>query len=91
MKNVIVKSMVLVLIISLLGAQPALAYIDPSTGGMLFQILAVAFASLSAILLIFSRQIRTFVARFRRLLRGSGVEEEEGAGVEPPPPPHLED
>jgi hypothetical protein len=91
MKNVLVKSMVLVLIISFLGAQPALAYIDPSTGGMLFQILAVAFASLSAILLIFSRQIRTFVARLRRLLRGSRAEEEGGAGVEPPPPPNPED
>ena len=85
MKNVIVKSMVLTLIISLLGAQPALAYIDPNTGGMLFQMLAVIFASLSAIVLIFSRQIRTLFARLGRALRGlfGGQKEaaQEGGGA----------
>jgi hypothetical protein len=46
------------------------AYIDPSTGGMLFQILAVIFAAFSGILFFFSRQIRAFFARVRRLIRG---------------------
>ena len=69
-RRIIVKSTVLSLILIVVGAQPALAYIDPNTGGMLFQILAVAFASISAVLLIFSRQVRTVFARIRRGLRG---------------------
>jgi hypothetical protein len=48
------------------------AYIDPNTGGMLFQILAVLLASVSAILFFFSRQIKAAWARFRR-----GVRKEE--------------
>jgi len=46
------------------------AYIDPSTGGMLFQMLAVIFALFSGILFFFSRQIKTYVARIRRMIRG---------------------
>ena len=46
------------------------AYIDPSTGGMLFQILAVIFAAFSGILFFFSRQIRSLFARLRRRIRG---------------------
>jgi hypothetical protein len=45
------------------------AYIDPSTGGMLFQILAVALAALSGILFFFSRQIKAGLARLRRAIR----------------------
>ena len=45
------------------------AYIDPNTGGMLFQVLAAALAALSALALIFSRHIRVFLARLRRSLR----------------------
>jgi hypothetical protein len=41
-------------------------YIDPNTGGMLFQVLAGAFAVISGALFIFSRQIREWVARMRR-------------------------
>jgi hypothetical protein len=44
-------------------------YIDPNTGGMLFQALAAAFALLSGIALVFSRQIRAALARFRRFVR----------------------
>lgn len=44
-------------------------YIDPNTGGMLFQLLAVLFAFSSAIILFFSRQIRVGVARVSRLVR----------------------
>jgi len=46
------------------------AYIDPSTGGMLFQMLAVIFALFSGILFFFSRQIKTYFARIRRMIRG---------------------
>jgi hypothetical protein len=46
-------------------------YIDPNTGGMLFQALAAGFALLSGIALVFSRQIRAAFARFRRLVRES--------------------
>jgi hypothetical protein len=45
-------------------------YIDPNTGGMLFQILAILFAFSSAIILFFSRQIRVGFARISRLVRG---------------------
>lgn len=47
-----------------------LAYIDPSTGGMLFQILAVIFATFSGVVFFFSRQIKAGFARLRRKLRG---------------------
>lgn len=47
-----------------------LGYIDPNTGGMLFQILAVAFALSSGLVLFFSRQIRVGVARISRVVRG---------------------
>ena len=46
-----------------------MGYIDPNTGGMLFQVLAAGFAALSGFVLIFSRQIRRFWARLRRRLR----------------------
>lgn len=83
MRMVIAKSVALSLILIAVGVQPALAYIDPNTGGMLFQILAAAFASISAILLIFSRQVRTIFARVRRGLRGmfrgsSELQQEDG-------------
>jgi hypothetical protein len=51
-----------------IDAQPALAYIDPNTGGVLFQVLAILLASFSAILLVFSRQIRMAFARVKRFL-----------------------
>lgn len=50
-------------------------YIDPNTGGMLFQVLAVVFAAFSGMVLIFSRQIRTAFGRLRRKLRGKDKEE----------------
>ena len=53
------------------------AYIDPNTGGMLFQLLAIVFATFSGILFFFSRQIKTGMARFRRTIRGESSEENE--------------
>ncbi len=44
-------------------------YIDPNTGGILFQALVAVFAVASGALLLFSGQIRRLAARFRRSLR----------------------
>jgi len=41
-------------------------YIDPNTGGILFQALAGLLAVLSGVLFFFSRQIRQGIARLRR-------------------------
>jgi hypothetical protein len=61
---------------ALLAGGPAAptAYIDPSTGGMLFQLLAVLLAAFSGVLFFFSRQIKTGIARLRRLGRKEPVE-----------------
>lgn len=76
MKGSLLKAFPLVLLISFAAAQPALAYIDPNTGGILFQALAATFAVFSGVILIFSRQIRSGFARARRRLRErSGVDE----------------
>jgi hypothetical protein len=42
------------------------AYIDPNTGGMLFQILAVLFGVISGALLLFSGKIKGFYYRLKR-------------------------
>lgn len=44
-------------------------YIDPNTGGMLFQILAASLALFSGFILLMSGKIRSFVARIRRSFR----------------------
>jgi hypothetical protein len=44
-------------------------YIDPNTGGLLFQLLAVLFAMFSGMMLFFSRQIKTFFSNMKRKLR----------------------
>lgn len=44
-------------------------YIDPSSGGMLFQALAIAFGLVSGVVLFFSGRIRMAFARFTRYLR----------------------
>jgi hypothetical protein len=51
-------------------------YIDPNTGGILFQVLAGLFAVLSGVLFVFSRQIRQGIARLRR--RNRKDEDDEG-------------
>ena len=45
-------------------------YIDPNVGGMLFQILAVIATVFTGLVFAFSRQIRSGIARIRRLLFG---------------------
>ena len=60
--------------------QSTRGYIDPNTGGMLFQILAVLFAVFSGFLFFFSRKIKSGFARIKRYLRRSdepGSEEEK--------------
>jgi hypothetical protein len=49
-------------------------YIDPNTGGQIFQLLAVIFAALSGIVLVFSSKIRMFWSRLKRRFRESGTD-----------------
>ncbi len=51
-------------------------YIDPNTGGILFQALAGVLAVLSGVLLLFSRNIRQFFSRMRRSARQDEEENE---------------
>ena len=44
-------------------------YIDPNTGGLIFQMLAVLFGLISGILLFFSGQVRMVFARMKRFVR----------------------
>lgn len=41
-------------------------YIDPSSGGMLFQVLAIAFGAISGVVLMFSGKIKMTIAKWRR-------------------------
>ncbi|MEJ2757068.1 MAG: hypothetical protein P8046_01175 [Anaerolineales bacterium] len=51
-------------------------YIDPSTGGQLFQILAIAFTAISGVVLIFSNRIKMFFSRLRRSSKNAAEEEQ---------------
>jgi hypothetical protein len=44
-------------------------YIDPNTGGVLFQALAAVFVAVSGVLLIFSGRIRGYFSQLRRKSR----------------------
>lgn len=61
-------------------AQAALAapeaYIDPNTGGLLFQALAVVFTFLSGVVFFFSSRIKLAFNRLKRRLRGQSDDEE---------------
>ena len=52
-------------------------YIDPNTGGILFQALAAVFVAVSGLLLVFSGRIRQAIARMRRSARKDKDEEQE--------------
>jgi len=52
-------------------------YIDPNSGGMIFQILAIAFGLFSASILIFSSRIRGAFAKLRRKARGQAGPESQ--------------
>ncbi len=49
-------------------------YVDPTTGGVLFQALAGVLLAVSGIVLVFSRKIREGIAKMRR--RGRKDDEE---------------
>ncbi len=49
-------------------------YIDPNSGGMLFQILVVIFGVLSGTVLMFSSRIKMGIAKLRRTLRKKNEE-----------------
>jgi hypothetical protein len=68
-----------------------MGYIDPNTGGMLFQALAASFAVVSGLVLLFSRQIRAGFARARRRLREMrGGENQENQATGPTDSPDKE-
>jgi len=51
-------------------------YIDPNTGGILFQALAGLLAVFSGVLLVFSKNIRQWISRLRRSARKDEDENE---------------
>ena len=51
-------------------------YIDPGTGGQLFQILAIAFASVSGVILLFAGRIKMWFAKMKRKMREDDSETE---------------
>lgn len=66
----ILKYLLGVVTLNLIFIRPAkTAYIDPNTGGMLFQMLAVIFGVLSGLVLIFSSLIKKGYYRILRFLR----------------------
>ena len=70
MRNNSSYSIIITLILGLLGVKTAqAAYIDPNTGGMLFQLLAVLFGLISGCILIFSSSIKRIYFRITRYYR----------------------
>lgn len=51
-------------------------YIDPSSGGILFQILAVAIGVLSGTVLMFAGRIKMGIAKLRRSMRKDTQQDE---------------
>lgn len=54
-------------------------YIDPNSGGMVFQVLLVLFGVISGAILLFYSRIKMGVARLRRSLR---EKREQGSSLE---------
>jgi len=78
MKNIFGKAIIIVFLISLAAYRTAMAaYIDPNTGGLLFQVLAVLIGVISGALLLFSSQVKKLFYRAKRSLRGSKSEQVE--------------
>jgi hypothetical protein len=62
-------------------------YIDPNTGGMLFQVLAVLFGVISTALLLFSGRIRLAIAKIRRRVRENAASKPESTYSDQSAPP----
>jgi hypothetical protein len=85
MERVVTKSLALALLGIFATTGTAFAYIDPNTGGMLYQALATSLAVFTGLALLFSRQIRTLFARARRLLRDTfGREKQQPVDADSP-------
>jgi LPXTG-motif cell wall-anchored protein len=52
-------------------------YIDPNTGGVLFQALAGILVAVSGLLFVFSRKIKEGIARLRRRARNDQGENQQ--------------
>ena len=52
-------------------------YIDPNTGGVLFQALAGILVTVSGLLFVFSRKIKEGIARLRRRARNDQSEDQQ--------------
>lgn len=52
-------------------------YIDPNSGGMLFQLLAGLLGAITGIFLLFSGKIKTYVAKLRRAAREKNENKQE--------------
>jgi hypothetical protein len=85
MKKVVGIGLAITLLMSLVvyGTAQA-AYIDPNTGGMLFQLLAVLIGVISGVLLLFSNQVKKAFYRIKRSLRGSKSEQGEDSQTDKP-------
>ena len=54
-------------------------YIDPNTGGVIFQALAIAFTAISGFIFIFSGRIKLMIAQWRRKGREEAGKTEDRA------------
>ena len=86
MKRFIGTTLFLLSFFLLTGVTSAFAapvgYIDPNTGGMLFQVLAVAFATMSGFVFMFAGRIKMYFARLKRSFRNEEEAVEAVAEVE---------
>ena len=57
-------------------------YIDPNSGGLIFQLLIVIFGVFSASVLLFSSKIKMGVAKLRRAIRQRN-DEDDASEIEP--------
>ena len=90
MTKILIKSLLLTLLATIITTKSAFAYIDPATGGMLFQALATALAVLAGFALVFSRQIRMLFARVKRSLRGESAADEQPLGEAQSAPQNID-
>ncbi len=83
MKRILGKGTILAAIMSAVSFHTGFAaYIDPNTGGMLFQLLAVLFGVFSGLVLLFSSRLKQAFFRVRRKMGGAKAEAEEEAPIE---------